>query len=449
MPDPTRHLNNPPRFFYGWVMLAVAIGMALATMPSQTVLVALWNEPIRRDLGLSLTSISAAYSIGTIIAALPLTFVGRIADRMGLRFTVGIVSLAYASAFVLLREAAGIITLGIGFFLIRLLGQGATGMLSGHAIAMWFERRLGSAHALLTLLGFAAGSAVMPLPTAWLLANYGWQTAMLVFAAMIALLTIPSVVFLFRNKPEDIGQHLDGDPVEHAQRSAGPLPGDPAFTVRQALRTSAYWILLLNMLATGLVGTALLFHMTAMLKQAGLEGSEHQAALAIQPWPIAFGVTILGVGWLADRYHPAKILPASVVLMASAILLCLGATRAVVDARFVVPLMAAGMGVYGVSQAVIIGVANPTVARYFGRTHHGAIRGTIATATVMGTGCGPYAIALGYDLAGEDFTPVYLLCVALTVPLAVGAALLRKPKPMPSDSPDREQGEADPPASIE
>ena len=69
------------------------------------------------------------------------------------------------------------------------------------------------------------------------------------------------------------------------------------------------------------------------------------------------------------------------------------------------------------------------IARYFGRTHHGAIRGTIITATVMGTGGGPYAVALGFDLAGGDFAPVYLICAVLTIPLGIGAALLRRPEP--------------------
>lgn len=414
-------------------MLAIAIAMAIATMPGQTVLVSLWKEPLREALGLSLTSVSAAYSIGTIIAALPLPLVGRIADRFGLRLTVGAVAVGFALSLVLLREATGIITLGAGFFLVRFLGQGSLGMLAGHTIAMWFERRLGAVHALLTVFGFAAGGAILPQPTAWLLASYGWRATLLALAAMVLLLTLPAVLFLFRNRPEDVGQHLDGDPVEHATHDVlhggAPPPGDPGFTVRQAMRTSAYWILMANMVATGFVGTALLFHMPAMLAQAGLAGAAHQAALAIMPWPIAFGLTTLAVGWLVDRLHPARLLPASLALMALSILVCLAAARGMAGPSFTIGLMAAGMTVYGASQAVITCVANPTIARYFGRWRHGSIRGTVATATVMGTGAGPYVIALGYDLAGADFTPVFLICAALTLPLGVAAALLRKPPP--------------------
>jgi hypothetical protein len=48
----------------------------------------------------------------------------------------------------------------------------------------------------------------------------------------------------------------------------------------------------------------------------------------------------------------------------------------------------------------------------------------------MGTGAGPYVVALGHDLAGADFTAVFLLGVGLSLPLAVGAALLKPHRPV-------------------
>ncbi len=414
-------------------MLFVAILMAIATMPGQTVLVALYNASFREALGLSVTQLSAAYTIGTIIASLPLPWVGRFADRVGLRLTVGIVAVCFALSLLLLREATGVVMLGFCFFLVRFLGQGSLSMLAGHVIAMWFERKLGRVHALLAVCGFAVGSAVLPQPIAWLIAHHGWQFALLVSAAGVLLLTMPMVIFVFRNTPEDIGQHLDGDPVEHAQHDVihggTPPPGDPAFTVRQAVRTPAFWILVPNMLMTGLVGTALIFHMQTMLQQAGLEGTERQAALAIQAWPIVFGVATLIVGWLTDKFRPSLILPVALVLQAAAELLCLAATRAMVSESLIVPLMATGMGVYGASQATIVGVCNPSIARFFGRTHHGAIRGVISTAIVLGTGAGPIMFAVAYDLSGNDFTPVMLAFVSLTIPLGIAAAFLTRPDP--------------------
>ena len=420
-------------FFYGWVMLGMAVLMAAATMPGQTVLMALFNASIRESLGLSIEQISGAYTIGTIIASLPLPLVGRIADRLGLRRTIGGVVVGFIGALLLLREASGIVALGGCFFLVRFLGQGSLGMLAGHTIAMWFERKLGTAHSVLAVGGFAAATAITPIPTAALIESRGWQATLGVWAVAVGVLTIPALLFVFRNKPEDIGQHLDGDPVEHESHDVlhggQPPPGDPAFGVKQAMRTRAFWILSINMLMSGLVGTALLFHMQTMLQQAGLEGTEKQAAFAIQPWPLAFGGAMLVVGWLADRFSPARILPVALVFQAGAILVCLAATRGMVGQDAVLPLMAIGMGVYGVSQATVVGVSNPTIARYFGRTHHGAIRGVISTAVVMGTAGGPWLFARGYASAGRDFGPVMLVFACLAIPLGISAAMLRRPAP--------------------
>ena len=451
MNDPTHHpAPRRPRLFYGYIMLAVAIGMALASMPAQTVLVGLWKEPARESLGLSLAAASAAYSAATILAALPLPFVGRAADRFGLRRTVAAVALLLVATLLLTPYAAGILTLAAAFFLLRFLGQGSLGLLAGHVVAMWFERKLGRAHALLVVGGFAAGSALTPIPTAWILDEFGWRTAMLVFAAAVALLTLPAAALLFRNRPEDIGQHLDGDPVEHAHHDTvhggPPPPGDPAFTAQQAVRTPAYWILLLNMAAAGFIGTALLFHMAPMLRQAGLDGSPQQAALAVQPWPIAFGLATLVVGPLADRFAPARLLASSSLLTISALALCIAALVAAVPDAAVIPLMAAGMGVYGCSQALAMGVASPTVARYFGRTHHGRIRGTVARATVIGTGAAPWLVAAAATTADDNFAWPFAACALLAVPLGLASLKLTKPtppapiKPTPPD-PD----EPDPP----
>ncbi|GAB4544097.1 MAG: MFS transporter [Phycisphaerales bacterium] len=418
-------------------MLVVAIFMAAATMPGQTVLVSLYKDRIGEDLGLDLTRVALAYMIGTILAGFPLPLVGRLADRFGLRITVFGVALAFAGALVGTRFVVGFATLTGAFFLIRFLGQGSLGMLAGHTIAMWFERRLGLAHALLAVLGFALGSTLLQQPTAWLVSALGWKDALVVLAGMVLLFTVPSVLFVFRNRPEDIGQHLDGDPKEHdthdVLHGGSPPPGDPAFTLAQAIRTPAYWILLAPMVTSGFVGTALLFHMGPMMQQGGLEGAPAQVATANMSWPIAFGLCTLIVGPLADRFAPRRLLPFGLALMALGTLTIVAGVRAPVGPSAVVLTMAIGMTIYGASQAVMVGVCNPAIARYFGRTHHGAIRGTVSTAMVMGTGAGPYLVAAIADGAGTreapDFTLPLVLCACSALPLALALAWLRRPCP--------------------
>ncbi len=424
-------------------MLVVAILMAGATMPGQTVLVSLYKDQIGASLGLDLTRVALAYMIGTILAGFPLPFVGRIADRAGLRITVFGVAIAFALALVLTRFVIGFFTLTCAFFFIRFLGQGALGMLSGHTIAMWFERRLGFTNALLGVLGFALTSAVLQKPTAWLIGRYGWEDTLVALAGLVLLLTIPSVLLVFKNRPEDIGQHLDGDPVEHLVHDTvhgGPPPlGDPAFTAKQAMRTGAYWILLAHLSTTGFIGTALLFHMGPMMRQGGIEGDAAQVASANMAWPIAFGLCTLVVGPLADRFSAKRLLPVALVLMVVGLGAVIAGVTGVGGGAWIVPLMIVGMSVYSASQAVGNGVANPAIARFFGRTHHGAIRGTVSTAMVIGTGAGPFLVAALADAMGSQEQPNFALPLALCAlsVLPLGLATLRLKRPDPPVSPDR------------
>jgi MFS transporter, OFA family, oxalate/formate antiporter len=410
-------------------MLGVAVLMAAATMPGQTVIAALFNDSYRQALDLSITELSAAYTVGTLLAALPISWVGRMADRHGLRLVTGFVAIGFALSLTLLAQASNLVMLGFGFFLIRCLGQGCLSMLSSHVIAMWFERRLGMAHAVVAIGGFAAGSALLAQPTAWLIGELGWRTALVVLAGYVLVLTLPAVLTVFRNRPEDIGQRLDGrrdaePPGEHADLASAQ---DPAFTLRQALRTRAYWTCTVGVLVSGLVGTALLFHMAAMLQAAGLDGTPGQVARAVQPWPVAFGFGTLAIGWLIDRFPPARLLATGTGLLGLATLLCLVAARGTVAPAMTVPVMGAGMALFGLSAAAIVGVSTPTIARYFGRTHHGAIRGTISAAAVASTGLGPLLVGLGYELAAQSFTPILAVFALAAIPLSIEALRLRPP----------------------
>ncbi|MAY73110.1 MAG: hypothetical protein CMJ31_00010 [Phycisphaerae bacterium] len=418
----------PRSFYHGYVMLPIAMIIAICTMPGQSVLVALFNEPIREALGIKLATLSLCYTIGTIAAAFPLVYVGRLADRFGLRVVVGTIALLFAGGLWILSLAQNPIGLTIGFFLIRMLGQGALGMLTGHILAMWFERKLGTMDAVKSV-GFAIGAAVLPAPTAWLITEVGWRDALPILGAGMLLVVLPLVLTIFRNKPEDIGQHLDGDPVEHATHDVlhggAPPPGDPAFTLRQALTTRAFWILVGAMVGNGLIGTAVIFQIQPILASAGADPLNAPKAMA--PWPIASAITVLLGGWLADRVHAARLLWIGPAGCGLASLIWYAAVSNAV-ALPPVTTVGIGMAVLGVSMGSVMGVGQPTLARYFGRTHHGSIRGFYGMLMVAGTGVGPTLAGMAYEFAGQTFGPILIAFAIACVPMALFTLTLRRPE---------------------
>lgn len=416
-------------------MVPIASLMIIATLPGQTVIVSQFNTAIRDSLSLSLEAIADAYFVGTVLAALPLTLVGRLADRVGPRAATALVTMAFVVGTLTVANARGVLSLTAGFFLIRLLGQGALGMLSSHVLALWFERRLGTVESIKHGCMSVAG-AVVPLAVVWSIGEHGWRETYAWLGVIVALVILPLVATAFRNRPEDIGQHLDNEPPGYharwraAKRRRDEIEPDRVFTLRQTLRTRAFWLLLPTGILSGLVGTAMLFHIQPILE--AVTGGDTDRAIragaeSVQAWSILLFVGLMLGGVLADRFPVRTLLPIG----------GLGTgLSALVMALMTQPWHAiAAMGVFGLAQGIGMAAAGPAFARFFGRPHHGAIRGFVTTAMVAGTALGPVLLARAAGLASGDFTPGLLAFAIASMPVLIGAAVVVRP-PVPGPDTD-------------
>ena len=66
-------------------MLPAVMLVTICTSPGQTYGVSVFNPYIQQSLGLSSAELSGAYMIGTVLASLPLFWVGALMDRYGPR----------------------------------------------------------------------------------------------------------------------------------------------------------------------------------------------------------------------------------------------------------------------------------------------------------------------------------------------------------------------------
>lgn len=422
--DPAPARGAAPRRFHGWAMLGVTTVVLVATAPGQTVLVSQFNESIRADLGLSASALSTAYMVGTVTASVPLVLVGRLADRRGPRLMTAVVATLFCGACALIGLVQGVVGLTLCFFLLRFLGQGSLGLLSGHALAMWFERRLGTVNGI-KMTAAQLGFAVLPAVCVWLIAEFGWRRAYALLGVGSLVAVLPLVLLVSRDQPSQLGQRIDGRPP------ATPRPGpdtdpateshdhddDPACTLREALSTPQWWTLALAMSLNGLVGTALLFHVQPLLEGRGVDVTE--SAAVVRTWSLAMMAGTIPFGWVADRVAPRILLPVSVLLV--------GASAALQLAPGGAGVVHASMLVFGVAQACAMSVGTPTIARYFGRRHHGAVRSTVTLLGVAGTGMGPVVLGLSLDRTGSA-TSGLVLFAAACAPLALAAAYLRPPR---------------------
>ena len=418
-PAPTRRptlLMRRLPGFYGWTILAAAtLGMA-ATLPGQTAGVSLFIEGFVRDLDLSRSVVSWAYTIATVIGALALPYIGRQMDRIGPRRMVALVGGGFALACMAMSQITGWITLFIGFLLLRGLGQGALGLINNHVVNLWFERRRGFAIGVLGL-GMAGATALFPPLIEQLLQAYGWALTYVILGVILAIGVIPLLVLLYRREPEQFALHPDGPPpppsaADESESQASTVQQDTirGLTLVDARRTRTFWLFIAGGVCSGGLGTGLLFHHFAIMAEAGAERAA--AAQFFVPYGLFTAVFTLGMGWLLDRVAPRYILT---VLMAAYALLMVGAPFATTPAL----VWSYGVG-FGVAQGTQNALLGSAFAYYFGRAHHGSIRGFAATVFVAGTALGPVLLALGPDVF-SSFTPVLWASAPLPVVVAIAS----------------------------
>ena len=411
----SRLIDRSP-VFYGWVVLGVAtLGMVMTT-PGQTLGVSVFLDPILLDLGAERGTVSLLYTLGTLAGAVALPFVGRALDRWGPRLLVTVVATGLALACLWMASVRGLTSLAIGFVLIRGLGQGALGLVSLHAITIWFVRRRGFAVGLAGV-GMAAATAFFPLLIEALVSALGWRGAYAALGGLVALTILPLGAIFFRRDPERYGV------VPDARRPLPPSPSQPAevtMSARQARRTFAFWYLAVSVATISALSTGLVFHHFDLMLGRGLE--RLAAASVFVPLALVSAASNLAAGIVLDRVAPRFVVSAMLVAMAASM----------VGAMIVQP---AGVWLYGAllgaTQGTTAAVSGTVYASYFGRTAIGGIRGTASTLSVGGAAAGPVLLAWGYQVS-DSYAPVLLLTALWPLALALGALFLRRPKAPPA-----------------
>ena len=406
----------PNKGFYGWrIVIFASIALAL-TGPGQTYGVSVFVDPMIEDLGISRTQMTTAYLIGTLVGALALPWIGQAIDRFGVRRTMAIIGALFGGLLIGMSLVSNIIGLTAGFIGIRMMGQGALNLTATTAVALWFTRRRGLAMGIVTAAG-GVGMTLVPLLGERLIADMGWRNAWLVEGLAVWVIVLPIAILGIRNRPSDVGQHVDGD-------AATDAPPDEVWGVtrREALRSSFFWLVTAAVATISTITTAVVFHQIDLLGSRGLTPTE--AAANFLPQTVATLIATLGIGALADRVSPRIVLITSMGMMAGGLLLATGVRPGLLAIAFGMLIGAAG-GAMRVVEAT-------ELPRYFGTLHIGAIRGVVTSVGIAGAAVGPVLFSLGHDVTG-NYTAVLLTSIVIPVIVAIGALVVRLPR---HDTPD-------------
>ena len=404
--------------FYGWVIvLAGTLGVVFSG-PGFTSTISVFTEHFITDLGLSRSLISTLYTGGTLVASLMLPRVGRQIDRRGSRVMVGWVGALFGLTCIYMGQVRGAVMLGIGFVALRLLGQGSMSMVCQNVINQWWVRRRGLVMGISGVLSALLGTGGVPILFNWMIPRYGWRGTYSYVGLALLLVLIPLLYFLFRDRPEQYHLLPDGatspEPDDDLIRE---IDEEENWTLQEALRTPAFWIISLGAGLGMMLMAALFFHMVSLFADNGLDASV--AASIFLPISLVTAAVMLIGGVLADRIPPRILLVVGLVTLSA--VLFLGPRLSNVEMALVFGAL------LGVSSGLNRVVTSVVWAKYYGRRDLGSILGVASTISVLGSALGPMPLGIARDLMGS-YAPVLTISAIFPLVLAVLTGFLRKPK---------------------
>ncbi len=425
--------------FYGWWLVGLA--SVMLTLMSLTVFQGLGTMlvALERQFQWSRTALSGAFSLARIEGAVLGPIEGVLIDRIGTRrmvmigytiMGVGFIWLSQIEALGDLRLIARVLPFDsldeslIQFYCAYIfitLGSGLGGWLALIALVNnWFSRRRSFAMAT-AMSGIHLGGLLVT-PFALAIDTYGFESTALGIGIVLLAIVGPATKAI-RNHPADMGLLPDGDVQrpEAGDKSVvsteAGIDDEPEFTVMQALKTPAFWMLTIAQVASSVAIVTLALHLVPKLTDTGMSLTA-AAAVHTTYTIIALPAQFIS-GYYADR------LPKTLMI---AFFMFIQGVGILIIALFDTAIMAYVFALlYGIGFGGRSPLTTAIRGEYFGRK---------AFATIMGISQFPMNIAMifaplfaGYmfDTTGTYIVP-FTTFAALTLAGGVLMLFVRKPE---------------------
>jgi OFA family oxalate/formate antiporter-like MFS transporter len=401
-------------FFYGWVVLACLCCAGFARQGPAVATLSIFVEPLTREFGWSRTALSGAVSLGGVLAALSSPLIGPLLDRHGARLTLCIAVLVTGVAMMLLSLTQSLLVFYLLFCIARMNWAGPFDLGIYGGVNNWFVARRAFATSVATLAQMA-GLIAMPLIAQLAMLQHGWRAGWLAIGSVTLLIGFLPVWLFMVRRPEDLGLVPDrraaDDAADGATKAAQTNYPEPSFSRKQAIGTSAFWLLLLYTVLVYPVQAGVSLHQAAHLIERGIGPTT--AATIVGTFSLMSAVASIVCGLLPRRVQIRYPLALIGGFLAAGTLTMIGISSRG-QGYFAAALF--GLGIGGVLTLLPIAWAD-----YFGRANFAAIRGIALSVQVIAQAAGPLLSGALHDWTGSYLRS--LQCFALLSCLSVVAAL--------------------------
>jgi MFS family permease len=349
---------------------------------------------ITADTGWSISTVTAAFSLGLVVSALAGIPAGRWLDRYGPRRVMTTGSVLAVPAVLGIATAPNLPLFFAAWVLAGLAMAGVLYQPAFAALTRWWGPRRVTALTAVTLLAGLASTIFAPL-TAALSGPLGWRGTYLVLAAVLAAITIPAHLIGLRGPWPD---------PDHSETPAH-IEGDPALLAR----SRPFVLLVIAVALATFSAFAVVVNQVPLLIERGL--STTTAA-----WALGLG----GLGQVLGRLGYTTLTAHTGVRTRTTLILAVSAATTALLALLPGPtlLLIAAAVLAGSARGVFTLLQATAISDRWGAAHYGRLGGILAAPAMVATALAPWAGAALAELLG-GYPGVFAILAGLAAVAAV------------------------------
>lgn len=416
--------------FYGWINVIIAsIFMFTITLMLQTF--SLFLPEWINEYGWKYRDVSFALTINMIIMAFVTPFSGFFIGKYGSKICIIIGSSITIIAIYLLANVHALWHLYLANGVVVAMGLSFGGVLAITTLLNnWFSKKRSLALSISMMAMGVAGMIMVPVVT-WAIGKIGWRsTYMTIIPVYFVFALLVPGIFL-KNYPEQLGQIPDGQiPFSPDNRNPEKIKDTVNskvfrttvdFTVGEAFKTRAMWLLLcfnvLNWFAVG----AIMAHGYSFLNDLGIPRTEAGLFIGLISMVMVLGQLIIGFAGLKFDMHRLILIGCTASIISYILMVFADSSRVIVYTYAVF----AGLGA-GINAMAMMNL----IPNYFGVSNFPRISGiTTPIGTLIGSA--------GAPICGQirDMTESYFLfwkIAAILMTIGLICLLFVKPPKHPS-----------------
>ncbi len=375
------------------VMVAAWLGVAMGLTALPFYTLGIFAKPLAAEFGWSRSVIQSGFTFSMLGVMCSAWAAGWLIDRFGVRPVALASQAGLALGFLGLASQTGSTTLWqANWFIFAVLGVATTPLSWSRGIASWFVKRRGLALGV-ALSGTGVTALVAPPLLNIVVGAYGWRAGYVAVALSILLVAMPAVWLLFREKP--------------GTASTKTAPQGDGLTLKQALHTRHFWLLLVGFWAICLAVAGLIPNLVPMLTDGGLTVAEAVGYASLLGLNVMLGRLL--AGWLLDRFWGPAV---GLALLMPPTVACILLAYQQWPGLAVMLIGLAGGAEFDLIAYLCL--------RYFGTRNYGQIYAWQWTGFSLASGIGPVAFGWVYDSTGS-YHDALLTAASL---LVIGPVLL-------------------------